>query len=199
MAIYLIRHGETVGNAARVVQLPDSPLSSLGVEQAQRLAERLAQQGIARIITSDFPRALVTARELGATTGASLLVEPLLRERNFGDFRGQPHSELGIDLFSSDLNPPNGEDWATFHARIDRAWKRVEAIASETQGHLAVVTHALVCGSVASRHVVLQSGQVVPQRWENTSVTILDGLTPWLAKTLNCTAHLDTRSGGALV
>lgn len=199
MAIYLIRHGETVGNAARIVQLPDSPLSPLGVDQARSLAKRLAHQGIARIVTSDFPRALTTGRELGATTGASLIIEPLLRERNFGDFRGKPHSELGLDLFASDLDPPNGENWAVFHSRIDRAWKAVQALASETQGHLAVVTHAFVCGSIASRHLVLQPGQAIPTRWENTSVTVLDGPTPWLVRTLNCTAHLDSASGAAIV
>jgi len=34
MAIFLIRHGETLGNASRTVQLPDNPLSPRGVAQA---------------------------------------------------------------------------------------------------------------------------------------------------------------------
>src|SRR5437667_456679 len=42
MAIYLIRHGETDANAARVVQLPTVPLSERGRDQATRLAARLA-------------------------------------------------------------------------------------------------------------------------------------------------------------
>ena len=37
--ILIIRHGESVSNAARVVQLPDVPLSEQGQEQARRLAE----------------------------------------------------------------------------------------------------------------------------------------------------------------
>jgi broad specificity phosphatase PhoE len=40
--IYLVRHGETQGNALRVVQTPDVPLSPRGEEQARRLARRLA-------------------------------------------------------------------------------------------------------------------------------------------------------------
>ena len=39
MAIYLVRHGETASNAARVVQTPEVPLSPRGEDQARRLSE----------------------------------------------------------------------------------------------------------------------------------------------------------------
>ena len=45
--IFLIRHAEMVGNTARIVQSPDSPLSRRGIVQAERLARRLAAHGIA--------------------------------------------------------------------------------------------------------------------------------------------------------
>src|SRR5262245_21507210 len=35
-SIFLIRHGETLGNASRVVQHPDDPLSPRGLAQAER-------------------------------------------------------------------------------------------------------------------------------------------------------------------
>jgi hypothetical protein len=31
----------------------------------------------------------------------------------------------------------------------------------------------------------------VPERWENTSVTIVDGPAPWNVRLLNCAVHLD--------
>ena len=34
--IFLIRHGETLGNASRTVQLPDNPLSARGIAQAAK-------------------------------------------------------------------------------------------------------------------------------------------------------------------
>ena len=52
--ILLIRHGETPGNAARVVQTPDTPLSERGLEQARRLAVRLAGVRLGRILSSEF-------------------------------------------------------------------------------------------------------------------------------------------------
>ena len=189
--IFLIRHGETVGNAARIVQRPDSPLSPRGVAQAERLARRLARAGVSRILSSDLARARTTAECLQRATGAPLVFEPLLHERNFGDIRGTSYSDLDFDMFAPDYAPPNGETWSVFHARVDRAWQRVQALATVTDGNLAVVTHGLVCRSVASRFLELPAGAVVPERWENTSVTIVECPAPWRVTLLNCVAHLE--------
>src|SRR5213593_265486 len=191
MAIFLIRHGETEGNAFRIVQRPDSPLSARGVVQAERLARRLAHDGIAQIVSSDLVRAVSTAQRLHDVTGVPLSFEPLLQERNFGDIRGTSYAELGFDMFAPDYAPPNGETWPAFHARVDAAWARVQEVAVATGGHLAVVTHGLVCRSLAERHLILLAGEMVPLRWENTSLTIVDGQSPWRVRLLNCIAHLD--------
>jgi probable phosphoglycerate mutase len=193
--LFLIRHGETVGNASRVVQRPDSPLSSRGVAQAERLARRLAAEGIGGIVSSDFVRAVATAQPLHRTTGAPLSFEPLLRERNFGDLRGTAYAELGVDMFAPDYAPPNGETWPVFHARVDRAWARVQKLAAGTSGDLAVVTHGLVCGSLAARHLTLAAGETAPERWANTSLTIVD-CAAWRVSLLNCIAHLDDLDDG---
>ena len=191
-SILLIRHGETVGNAFRVVQHPDDPLSPRGIAQAERLARRLAGEGIAAILSSDYARARTTAEHLQQRTGVPLVFEPLLQERNFGDLRGTPYSEIGFDMFGPDYAPSNGESWPVFHARVDRAWARVQQhLAATTGGHLAVVTHGLVCRSLAARHLTLPDGALVPERWENTSLTIIEPPAPWRVGLLNCIAHLD--------
>ena len=188
--IFLIRHGETLGNAARIVQHPDHPLSPVGVAQAERLARRLAREGVARIVSSDYARAAATARSIESLTRVPLSFEPLLQERSFGDLRGRPYDELGFDMFEPDYAPPNGETWPVFHARVDRAWARVRALAEATDGHLAVVTHGLVCRSLAARHLILPEGETVPGRWENTSLTIVESEAPWHVRLLNCVTHL---------
>src|SRR5207245_701561 len=121
--LFLIRHGETEGNALRIVQHPHIPLSPRGIVQAERLALRLAGEGIAQIVSSDYARAMTTAEHLQRATGAPLVIEPLLRERNFGDLRGTPYAELGFDMFALEYAPPNGETWPMFHERVDRAWE----------------------------------------------------------------------------
>src|SRR5262249_19703011 len=84
VSILLVRHGETDSNAARVVQLPDAPLSENGHVQAARLAVRLSGVDISKILSSDYRRAVATAEPLRAKTGAPLELLPELRERNLG-------------------------------------------------------------------------------------------------------------------
>jgi broad specificity phosphatase PhoE len=67
----------------------------------------------------------------------------------------------------------------------------VQALAAESGGNLAVVTHGLVCRSLASRHLILPEGESAPERWENTSLTIVDWPAPWRVRLLNCATHLD--------
>jgi probable phosphoglycerate mutase len=204
VAIFVIRHGETPGNAARVLQLPDTPLSERGAAQAEQLARRLAHEPIGRILASDYTRAAMTAAALETATGAPLVHDPLLRERNFGDLRGTPYDDLGFDPFAPGYQPPGGESWQVFHERVARAWKTIRAAAEETPGHLAVVTHGLVCFSLAENHFRLPEGDAVPTRFGNTALTVVDGRAPWAVQRLNCTAHLeggaaqDDLSGGAL-
>jgi hypothetical protein len=38
---------------------------------------------------------------------------------------------------------------------------------------------------------MLPPGEAVPERWENSSVTIIDCPAPWRVRRLNCVAHLD--------
>lgn len=194
MAIFLIRHGETASNAARVLQHPETPLSERGLEQAARLGERLRRRALARILVSDYARARQTAEAVAATTGAPLDVTPLLRERNFGHLRGRPYAELaeeGIDPFADGYAPPGGEGWADFHARVEEAWAHVTAAAAVAAGDIAVVTHGLVCHSVVDRHAVLAPGVRAVAGWANTSVTVLEPGEPWTVTLLGCAAHLD--------
>jgi len=187
--VYLIRHGETEHNAARVMQRPDAPLSARGREQARRLAQRLAGSGIARILSSDYARARETAEILRGSAATPLLLEPLLRERNFGDLRGRPYASFDFDPFAADYVPPDGEGVEAFHERVGRAWATVEAAASA--GPLAVVTHGLVCRAVVARHARLAPGMgPAGALWRNTSLTILEGPAPFRVRLLDCAAHL---------
>lgn len=199
MAIFVIRHGETAWNAARIIQLPDTPLSERGIAQADRVAERLARAGVARILASDLVRAVMTAERVRMRTSAPVEIEAALAERDFGDLGGTPYADLAVDPFAPDYVPPRGEDWAAFHARVERGWQCVTRVAAATTGNLAVVTHGLVCRALAERHLRLGEGRSAPLRWENAALTEVDGAPPWTVRALNCTMHLgrDLAAAGA--
>ena len=190
MSILLARHAETVDNAARVIQLPVAPLSIRGRAQAAQLAERVAASGVSRILASDLARAVETATYVGARTGIKVELDPVLRERDFGDLRGTPYTALTIDPFGVDYVPPNGESWAVFHERVAIAWERIVSIAAQAAENLLVVTHGLVCRALAERHLALPAGESLPAQWGNASVTEVDSTPPWMVRRLNCMSHL---------
>jgi probable phosphoglycerate mutase len=191
MAIFLIRHAETTLNAQRIVQLPETPLSKRGLRQANCVGKRLAGMGVARILSSDYARAQMTASEISRATGIAIEIDETLRERNFGDLRGRAYSELG-DIFAEDFAPPAGESWEAFFERADRSWEVVREAATETTGNLAIVTHGLVCYAFARRHLSLPKRIVLsPSCFANTSITIVESHPPFRIELLGCAAHLD--------
>src|ERR1700730_10298871 len=202
MTILLVRHGETDGNAARILQRPDVPLNDRGLRQAELLARRLSALGFARIVCSDLLRARMTAAPLATRSGVAIEHNPLLQERNFGDLRGMAYAALPEDPFGPDVRPPNGEDWPTFHARVADAFAFIVSRRRGVNGTVVVVTHGLVCRALVERHTLLPEGVAVPERFDNASITVIHEDAPHGVGLLNCTRHLVTsldagRNGGA--
>ena len=194
MNVHLVRHGETPLNAVRVLQHPYTPLSERGIAQAARVARRLADAGIEVILTSDYARALATAEAIRAATGAPMEVEPLLRERNFGTHRGYAYHALKVDIFAPDHHPPGGESVSEFEARVMVAWTAVRAVAARARGPIAVVSHGLVCRTLARDHLAAGSGiDVATARWVNACVTEIEAVPGprWTITRLACAKHLD--------
>jgi len=97
--------------------------------------------------------------------------------------------------------PPSGEDWPTFHSRVADAFDYIVTRRRSVNGTLVVVTHGLVCRALVERHALLPEGVVVPERFDNASVTVLHENAPNAVSLINCTRHLATalevdRDGG---
>ena len=192
MSILLVRHGETALNAARIVQHPETPLNERGIGQARRVAERLADFPVSAIVSSDYMRAHMTAEAISHVTGLPIAIQESLRERNFGEVRGLPHADLGIDLYAPDFHPRGGESWSMFHERVTLAWKEIAQRTEHTEGDLVVVSHALVCRSLVEHHLTLDpSLDANVSRWPNTALTVIEDQSPWRVSVLACGAHLD--------
>ena len=194
MSIYLIRHGETALNVARVVQPADTPLSARGVVQAQALGERLGALGVTAILSSDLPRALQTAQAIAAATGAPIETSALLHERNFGDLRGQSYDGLGMNPMTMIDAPPHGESAEAFAQRVAQAFALIVQRRSALGGTLAVVTHGLLLRVLLGAHVRLPDDATAPIHLGNTSLSMIHPEAPHQVSVLDCTRHLD---GGA--
>ncbi len=192
MTLFLIRHGETPLNVARVLQPADTPLSPQGLRQAEAVAQRMAKLGIRRIVSSDLPRAWQTAACIATATGLPAEATPLLRERDFGALRGLPYDSLGFNPLTMAEAPTGGESTADFHARVAQAFAHVVQCRAECSGPLAVVTHGLVIRALLERHAQASAHGLLPVRLGNTSVSCIGAASPHAIELLDCTRHLDS-------
>lgn len=92
--LYLIRHGQSAGNAeGRFGGHGPTPLSRLGEKQAQLTAKTLAREGVNAIYSSDLHRAVQTAEELSKLTGVPVIQTAAFRERHVGVLEGLTFDE----------------------------------------------------------------------------------------------------------
>lgn len=161
ITLHLVRHGETPGNVERRFQMPEVPLSDRGREQAAAVARTLreAARSAELILTSDYARAMETARIIADELGLPVLPEPALRERNFGVARGRLYSEFGEETIASWRHPhyriDGGESWADVHVRVAAFFEKLrrdppaqEIIAVSHGGAISVMLHHLAGGAV---------------------------------------------------
>lgn len=192
--IYLIRHGQTNGNRDRIIQTPDTALSELGHQQAQQLAQRFQNIPIANIICSDYLRTQQTAAPLRELTQTAFSLQPLLRERSFGDLRGMAYNDIDADFFAEGYAPPNGETHSQFVERVSIAWESVLASYQNTQGNLIVMTHGLVLRELIKQHLIVDDSISSLSDFQNTCVTEVDGTDKKTVLRLCDAEHLDGES-----
>lgn len=92
--LYLIRHGQSAGNAAgRFGGHSPTPLSELGAQQAEITGQALAKERIAAIYSSDLFRAVQTAEPLAKLVNLPIIKTPAFRERKVGVLEGLTFDE----------------------------------------------------------------------------------------------------------
>jgi len=132
----LLRHGQTpMSLQKRYAGRSDVPLTDAGVQQAAAAAKRLASAGIGVIVTSPLLRAVQTAGEVAAVTGATVVTDEGFAEADFGAWDGLTFAavrerwpaEMTAWLADPEVAPPGGESLAEVGVRVTRALHRVLA------------------------------------------------------------------------
>jgi len=196
--LILIRHGETEWNAqGRYQGQSDVPLSDLGMQQAELLAERLMDLKIDAIYTSDLKRAWMTATTIAKNHNLKINPEPRLRELKFGILEGLTFDEAEsqypemIRAWLDDFNntPLDAETIQTFNARI------VSLMESLKQEHNGQVVLLVGHGGSLSEILRVVLGLSREKRWylelENASLSEIAIADEYISlKRLNDTCHL---------
>jgi broad specificity phosphatase PhoE len=132
--LLLVRHGETDWNAdGRLQGQTDRPLSDYGRSQARRLANELADDELEAIYSSDLARARETAEIVGERLGLPVLLDPDLREKDWGTWEGLTAVERDRVEFV-------GESTEAHQQRTLRALRRISEL-HRGDGRVLVVTH----------------------------------------------------------
>lgn len=168
--LFLVRHGETELNSAeRYWGRSDVKLSAVGIEQAERLRDRLAVEKIDAVYSSNLERALVTAEIIAFSHRLAVTTCAELREVDFGQLEGLNFSEIS-QLYpevaklwaerSTKLKYPGGESLVEFNTRVSKFLSKLD---KHTTGEtILVVAHAGVL-----RTLVCQLLGIDPQRrWQ---------------------------------
>src|SRR5262249_41815209 len=128
--VYLARHGETAWTlTGQHTSRTDLPLTARGEYQARGLAQRLAEAGFARVLTSPLARELQTCALAGC--GGQAESDADLQEWDYGQYEGRRTADIrqerpGWDLFRDGC--PGGESVAAVGARADRVIARLRAV-----------------------------------------------------------------------
>ena len=158
MRLILVRHGESLGNAAGVLQgRLDYGLSELGVRQAELTAARLAAGGADRVLSSPLLRAASTAECIAVSLGIHAEFEAALAEYDIGEGAGLTPVELR-EKFPEMLTArqsgrrflfPGEEGRDVFHRRLSGALERLRAL----EGTTIAVAHGGVISAMC--HMVV--------------------------------------------
>ena len=147
--LFLVRHGQSEGNAAlQFGGHSDTPLSLLGRRQAEATARYLVQRKVSVIYSSDLPRTRQTAEFLADLTGFDVHETTAFRERDVGLLSGMTFVDAETKfaehygaLVNRDFDAvmPGGE---SYRQMLVRATQELDDLLSRYAGErIAVFSH----------------------------------------------------------
>jgi broad specificity phosphatase PhoE len=149
--VYFLRHGESEGNSARIIQgRRDLVLSENGLRQSEAVASWFCDRGIDAILCSPLKRALQTAEVVGGVLGKEVRPHEDLNELDTGIFTGLTVEQIRRDhpeawrsfQRSSWEGVPEAERIVDLLARAESLWRDIGSRITEGVGNLLCVTHS---------------------------------------------------------
>jgi ribonuclease H / adenosylcobalamin/alpha-ribazole phosphatase len=195
----LLRHGQTpMSVQQRYAGRSNVPLTDAGVQQAVAAAKRLASAGIGVIVTSPLLRAVQTAQEVAAVTGAAVVTDDGFRETDFGAWDGLTFaevrerwpSEVSTWLADPDVAPPGGESFAEVSARVAAALRRV--LADREGQQVLIVSHVTPIKTLVAAALLAPPAALFRMHLDVAALCEIDWYAdgPAVLRSFNDTGHL---------
>lgn len=149
--VHLARHGETTWHEEnRYAGRTDVELTDRGRAQAEAVGEWAASRPIAVVASSDLQRAHRSVEPVALRMGLEIVVDPRLREVDFGRAEGMPAEEVrsrwpkawaSFVATPATAPLPGGDLGADAAFRYAAALADLSAVATIAEGELLVVAH----------------------------------------------------------
>ena len=197
MRLIFVRHGESEGNAAGIIQgRLDFGLTPLGRAQAQATAEKLAAMKFDRLVSSPLKRAFETASIIAGATGHSVDSDEALAEYDMGAASGLTGPQIREKFPELIEARQKGAPWSfpgeegrdVFNARVREF---VEAFTADET--VVAVAHGGVVGAVAFHVLGMRPEHRGSVSTANCAITEVerDRLGRLVIRYMNDTCHLD--------
>lgn len=185
--VWLFRHGEVREDFQGLAYGGmDVPLSSEGLEQTQRLAERFAGVRFTRVVASTLQRARYLGEQLSARTGAPLELDAGLVEIDRGRWQGLRQKEL-LARHEAEVAAFYDDPWnwrehggETDSDVLARAWPVLERALAASGGPLAIACHYNVVRNLLAHALGIEPNTSFRVRIDLTAGALLeDGPHGW--------------------
>ena len=172
MKIYMARHGQTQLNAENnVCGRTDVPLTELGLQQAEKLADNALGKDIGLIVVSPMIRARQTAQAVADRYNIPVVVDERLVEQNAGIYEGK--SRDNADYMANKrkfcYKYPGGESMMQVAQRV---YNRIDDIRrNHSDKNVLVVCHGGVCRVARTYFMDMENEEFTLYTPDNASLT----------------------------
>lgn len=184
----LIRHAAHVlGSGVIAGRSAEAVLSPTGIEQAAKMAQRVASLPVKAIYCSPMMRTQQTARPLAERLGLAIQTSDALSEIDFGQWQGRKIDELRGEerwkqwnTFRSGTRAPGGELMGEVQARIVDFMLRLRV--QHANESVAIVSHGDVIKAAVACFlgVPLDLFQRIEISLASVSVVVIGDYGPWV-------------------
>lgn len=207
MLVYLVRHGQSVGNKKGTHQTSKTPLSKDGITQAQKVAKRLKKLPIDLIYSSPFKRTKQTAEIISREVGLPVeywqdlheVLHPSEIEKSHKD---DPEAKRIKKLVNDNYYKGDWKysDEESPNELLDRAKKVLDHLLDHhKEQNVLCITHGALMKTLTA--MVVLGENIAPKNllhfryhtWdENTGITVLEytGKYGWVLLHWNDVSHL---------
>lgn len=179
LKLYIVRHGKTLFNQKHLIQgCCDSPLTAEGIQQAQKLHDKLENIPFNACYVSPMHRAIETATTITKDRDIPLFINNNLKEFNFGSIEGDSEEKLRTIypvLHGQTVDGFDGNNMQDFTKRILNGLDEIHK--DNKDGNILVVTHSGVITALLNTISNLPEEDII--RIKNCSVTQLEWNYGW--------------------